>query len=121
MNNYIDHLVHRTRIAIAAVCILGCASLSLAQNAPIVQPGAIGDAPRELSAEEAIKVAKTGYSPADVTFMQDMIPHHNQAVQMAALVADRTNRQEACRYCRANRCLAGRRDRIHGAVVACAR
>ena len=47
-----------------------------------------------LSAEEAIEIANTSYSPDDVQFMQDMIPHHNQAVQMAALVADRTNRQE---------------------------
>src|SRR5690606_29858217 len=42
----------------------------------------------------AIEIANTGYSPADVRFMQDMIPHHNQAVQMAALVAERTNRPE---------------------------
>jgi uncharacterized protein (DUF305 family) len=59
-----------------------------------VQPGAPGDPVRELSAEEAIAIANTRYSPDDITFMQDMIPHHNQAVQMAELVGDRTNRQE---------------------------
>jgi uncharacterized protein (DUF305 family) len=64
--------------------------LSLAQ-APIVQPGAPGEPPRPLSAEEAVKIAETGYSPDDVRFMQDMIPHHHQATQMAALVNDRTN------------------------------
>ncbi|MGD8325454.1 MAG: DUF305 domain-containing protein, partial [Sphingomonadales bacterium] len=36
----------------------------------------------------------TSYSPDDVKFMQDMIPHHAQAVEMAALVKNRTNRQE---------------------------
>jgi uncharacterized protein (DUF305 family) len=66
----------------------------MAQNAPIIQPGAPGDAAREISAEDAIKIAKTSYSPADVLFMQDMIPHHNQAVQLAELVADRTNQPE---------------------------
>ena len=65
-----------------------------AREAPIIQPGAPGEAARELTADEAIKVANTSYSPADVVFMQDMIPHHNQAVQMAELVAARTNREE---------------------------
>ena len=59
-----------------------------------MQPGAPGEAARELTADEAIEIAETSYSPDDVTFMQDMIPHHNQAVQMSALVADRTNRPE---------------------------
>ena len=62
--------------------------------APIVQPGAPGESTRVLSADEAIVIADTGYSPADVRFMQDMIPHHHQAIEMAELVADRTNRQE---------------------------
>ena len=68
-------------------------AISLAQ-APIVQPGAPGEPARDLSADEAIEVAVTGYSPDDVTFMQDMIPHHHQAIEMAELVADRTNRPE---------------------------
>ncbi|HEX7047760.1 MAG TPA: DUF305 domain-containing protein [Gammaproteobacteria bacterium] len=74
------------------------APVSMAQNmdqdAPIVHPGAPGEASQALSAKEAIAIADTSYSPADVRFMQDMIPHHYQAVQMAALVADRTNRPE---------------------------
>ncbi len=56
--------------------------------------GAPGESPQELSAAEAIEIAVSGYSPDDVLFMQDMIPHHNQAVQMSELVADRTNRPE---------------------------
>lgn len=65
-----------------------------AADAPIVQPGAPGEAVKQLSPEEAIAIAVTTYSPADSQFMQDMIPHHHQAVEMAALVADRTNRPE---------------------------
>jgi len=61
---------------------------------PIIQPGAPGQMDRELSAAEASEIAKNSYSPDDVRFMQDMIPHHNQAVQMAALVKDRTNSPE---------------------------
>ncbi|MGH8194806.1 MAG: DUF305 domain-containing protein [Woeseiaceae bacterium] len=73
---------------------MGQASVAMARDVPIVHPGAPGESSQALSAEEAIKIANTRYSPADVGFMQDMIPHHHQAVQMAALAADRTNRPE---------------------------
>jgi uncharacterized protein (DUF305 family) len=82
------------RCASVSAILLAIAAASLAQDAPIIQPGAPGDSARELSAEEAIEIAVTSHSPADSLFMQDMIPHHNQAVQMAELVADRTNRPE---------------------------
>ena len=70
------------------------AATSQAQEAPIVHPGSPGDPARELSAEEAIKIAKTSHSPDDARFMQDMIPHHHQALEMAELVGDRTNQPE---------------------------
>ena len=41
--------------------------------------------------DEAIRLSDTRFSPADVTFMQDMIVHHQQAVDMAALVEGRSN------------------------------
>ncbi|MFK7829593.1 MAG: DUF305 domain-containing protein [Congregibacter sp.] len=71
--------------------VIACMAPPLAAQVPIIQPGAPGAEARELSAEEASEIAQSSYSPDDVRFMQDMIPHHNQAVQMAALVADRTN------------------------------
>ncbi len=61
---------------------------------PIIQPGAPGEPARELSADQAIKIAESSYSPDDVRFVHDMIPHHHQALEMAALAADRTNRKE---------------------------
>jgi len=69
-------------------------TVGFAQDAPIVQPGAPGESPRTITAEEASKIAANSYSKDDVQFVQDMIPHHNQAVQMSALVAERTNRPE---------------------------
>ena len=88
-----DFLMRRLPRLCAALILLGTTTLATAQ-APIVQPGAPGDTARELTAEEATDIAVTGHSPDDVRFMQDMIPHHNQAVRMADLVADRTNRPE---------------------------
>ena len=79
---------------ISSLILVGYAGLATAQDVPIVQPGAPGQDGRDLSAEEAIEIADNSYSPDDVKFMQDMIPHHNQAVQMAELVSDRTNNQE---------------------------
>ncbi|MEL6791232.1 MAG: DUF305 domain-containing protein [Pseudomonadota bacterium] len=65
------------------------------KNAPakvtIIQPGAPGAKSKKLSAEDAIKIAENSYSPDDVAFMQNMIPHHQQAVDMANLVEARTN------------------------------
>lgn len=79
---------------LTAIALAMQASGSLAQDAPIVQPGAPGKPSQSLDANEATEIAKNSYSRDDVTFMQDMIPHHNQAVQMAALVSERTNSQE---------------------------
>ena len=89
-----DSSIRLPRRALFGVILLGLAAVGVAQEVPIIQPGAPGDTARELSAEEAIEIANTSHSPDDVQFMQDMIPHHNQAMQMAELVADRTNRQE---------------------------
>ncbi|MBT5218831.1 MAG: DUF305 domain-containing protein, partial [Woeseia sp.] len=84
-------LIARTFFGVFALSLW---TVAFAQDVPIVQPGAPGDAARNLTAEEAIEIANTSHSPDDTLFMQDMIPHHHQAVEMAALVADRTNRQE---------------------------
>ncbi|MCZ6853919.1 MAG: DUF305 domain-containing protein, partial [Gammaproteobacteria bacterium] len=88
-----DSLLGLLLLLSVSAFLLGQPADGMAQ-APIVQPGAPGDPARELSADEAVEIANTRYSPADTRFMQDMIPHHHQAIEMAALVADRTNRQE---------------------------
>jgi uncharacterized protein (DUF305 family) len=89
-----DSFIRLFRGATSVVFLLGYATITMAQEVPIIQPGAPGDSARELSAEEAIEIANTSYSPDDAQFMKDMIPHHNQAMQMAELVADRTNLPE---------------------------
>lgn len=80
--------------ALLAVSMVALATGAQAQDAPILQPGAPGQPTRTLNIDEAAKVADTRYTKDDVTFMQGMIPHHYQAVQMAVLVKDRTSHPE---------------------------
>jgi uncharacterized protein (DUF305 family) len=63
-------------------------------HAPLVQPGAPGEAPHTISAEKAADVSGVQHTDADVKFMQGMISHHTQALEMTALLYERTNREE---------------------------
>ncbi|MEO1220636.1 MAG: DUF305 domain-containing protein [Pseudomonadota bacterium] len=74
--------------------LLTGSSLAMAQTAPILLPGAPGESSTTLSADEASEIAKASHTKADVDFMQGMIVHHQQAVDMSELVADRTNNEE---------------------------
>ena len=68
---------------------LSLASATQAQP-PIVQPGAPGQPSRTISAVEASDLAGIRYSEADVQFMQGMISHHAQALEMTELLDTRT-------------------------------
>ena len=81
----------RSQLAVAIATLVGMSSLASAQ-VPIVQPGAPGQDSRHLSAEQASDLAGLSYTDADVKFMQGMIHHHQQAVEMTALVPDRSQR-----------------------------
>jgi len=74
--------------------LLTGSSLAMAQTAPILLPGAPGEASKTLSASEASEIAKASYTDADVRFMQGMSVHHQQAVDMSELVTDRTNNED---------------------------
>lgn len=78
-------------LAGCSLAVLLAAGAAQAQDAPLIQPGAPGQPSRTLEARDAARVADNRYSDDDVAFMQGMILHHQQAVEMAALVAERTN------------------------------
>lgn len=59
-----------------------------------VQPGAPGEQGRELTDDEAAAIGAPGHTAADTAFMQAMIAHHQQALDMAGLVAGRTGRDD---------------------------
>ena len=61
--------------------------------APIVQPGAPGQSSKILSPETAVIPIRTP-AAADVSFMQGMIMHHSQAVEMTDLLRTRTRNKD---------------------------
>ena len=77
--------------AIAFVCLL---SLPIAaQETPVVvQPGAPGQPTRTLPS--STRATLPPHSPADTQFMQNMIMHHAQAVEMTALIDTHTQNKE---------------------------
>lgn len=87
-------LTSRASGVLISALLLSTSGLAFAQNAAIVQPGAPGQVSRTLTAEEATKLAQASYTASDVAFMQHMIVHHQQALDMAVLVKLRTNTEE---------------------------
>jgi uncharacterized protein (DUF305 family) len=62
-------------------------------SAPIVQPGAPGESSKNLSSATA-SANTPGLADPDVKFMQGMIMHHSQAVEMTALMPSRTHNKD---------------------------
>jgi uncharacterized protein (DUF305 family) len=76
---------------LAAALALAAAGCSAAPAAvPVLQPGLPGEPNRVPSAADVERaVAPQPPNDADVLFMQMMVPHHQQALDMSALVAER--------------------------------
>ena len=68
------------------LAVAACGAPAVQQAPPIVQPGAPGQAGRVLTADEAAGLRQVGITPADAAFMQGMIGHHAQAIEMTALL-----------------------------------
>jgi uncharacterized protein (DUF305 family) len=81
-------------LALAAGCGGGGKEEQPAEATPnIVQPGAPGEPSRKLTPEEA-KIGATPVTEADIQFMQDMIHHHSQAIEMTDWVPSRAASRE---------------------------
>lgn len=83
-------------IAGALMCFFSASSFAQqtdSKESPvIVQPGAPGQVTKILPSTTKAKLPPR--SPMDVEFMQGMIMHHAQAVEMTALIADRTDNKD---------------------------
>jgi len=84
------------RYPIAALVLSAAAGASCrtaapaAAKPPIIQPGAPGQASHVITAAQASDLSQVQYTGADIKFMQGMIGHHAQAVEMVALVPQRS-------------------------------
>jgi len=85
----------RLSAAFATVAVVAALPAS-AQDPPpvIVQPGAPGEPTRTLTIEEAAALRRPVHVDADVRFMQGMIHHHGQALDMTELLSSRTESEE---------------------------
>lgn len=89
----------RSRCVCLAAGLLACllalpvfAQQADSKNPVVVQPGAPGKPTRTLPSSTRATLPPT--SPADVQFMQHMIVHHAQAVEMTALIQSHTDNRE---------------------------
>jgi uncharacterized protein (DUF305 family) len=74
-------------IAVTTACDSGESDVEVESTAPVVQLGGPGETNRVLSEEELASTPTTpGHTAADVDFVNSMIAHHQQALEMTALV-----------------------------------
>ncbi len=81
------------RLAIAIVLLVavsGCHAAAGEGAAPIVQPGAPGSPSKVITADQVNALAPPQFTAADVQFMQGMIGHHAQALEMTSLLSTRS-------------------------------
>ena len=77
-----------------AACATGGETANGIENAPIVQPGAPGESSRVITAGQAVERPTVQHTTADVRFMQNMLAHHAQALEMTALRPERSTSEE---------------------------
>jgi uncharacterized protein (DUF305 family) len=81
-------MAYCSRSLTASFFLLTAIATSAQQAAPIVQPGAPGQ-PGKFLTEATVRIPPRPPFGADVEFMQGMIMHHSQAVEMVALLRTR--------------------------------
>jgi uncharacterized protein (DUF305 family) len=75
-------------VSVAAGCRSGAPAG--AAGPALVQPGAPGQPTQNISPAKATDLSRVQATPADIAFMQGMIGHHAQAIEMTNLLATRT-------------------------------
>ena len=79
-------------MSVAAVGGAACATRGASSAGPgILQPGAPGQDTKTITEAQATDLSKVGAVEADVKFMQGMIGHHAQAVEMVGLLMSNSN------------------------------
>jgi len=76
--------------AMLAIGSSACGSASTIQKPAVIQPGAPGQNSQVLASDAAAKQPIPAATEADVKFMQGMIHHHAQALDMTELIDERS-------------------------------
>jgi uncharacterized protein (DUF305 family) len=85
LSRSIAHLL--TGIALA---VLSVSCRTEGAPPPLVQPGPPGEPTRTISAQQATDLHAVQATAADIAFMQGMIGHHQQAIEMTDLIPTHT-------------------------------
>ncbi len=83
-------LVYAALLFVGAAAAFGQQAAQQENSVPLIQPGAPGKPDKVLTLATTAGTGQQGPTEADVKFMQGMIMHHNQAVEMVALMPGRT-------------------------------
>jgi uncharacterized protein (DUF305 family) len=78
-------------LLIATVAACKTAGGGSSAGTRILQPGAPGQDTKTISTAQATDLSKVGATAADIKFMQGMIGHHAQAVEMVDLLMQNSN------------------------------
>lgn len=77
-------------LLLTVVAGAACRTTGVEPGPRIVQPGAPGESSRAIAAKKAVDLSRVQHTAADVRFMQGMIHHHAQALDMVTLLKART-------------------------------
>jgi uncharacterized protein (DUF305 family) len=87
MRNFVPRFIP---FALIALLSSACGSASRVQAPPVIQPGAPGESSRVIASADAARQAVPAATRADIAFMQGMIHHHAQALDMTDLLDQRS-------------------------------
>lgn len=89
---FFNFIFNSRSIFIIAACFSALPVCAQQTDSVVVQPGAPGQPTRVLP--PTTRATLPALSPKDVEFMQGMIMHHGQAIEMTALIEARTQNKE---------------------------
>jgi uncharacterized protein (DUF305 family) len=91
-------MLYRCFAGLLLVSVVACKTANPAPPTssapPLIQPGAPGQAGQVVAAEQATDLSRVRPTEADVKFMQGMIGHHLQAIDMVALIDKNSNNDD---------------------------
>ena len=100
-----------TALLLSLAVLAGCKTAGTGSGqAPIVQPGAPGQSSQSVASSQASDLSKVQATQADIRFMQGMIHHHAQALDMVALLEKNTSSDDMRKL--GNRIKISQRDEI---------